>query len=113
MLSKINGELPASCPNRMHVSKWVTISKASLRKTIAKVSASNSESLGNTFISEKLGLAYFPHYRPPPGEIVERAENPRKPAAVQAPLKDAAIVAVGDRWPDRGADFCQPFTRYV
>lgn len=64
---------------------------------MAKASALNSEPLGNTFISEKLGLAYFLHYRPPPGEIVERAENPRKPAALQAPLKNAAIVAVRDR----------------
>jgi len=82
MLSRINGELLASCPNKIYISKWVTISKVSLRKTIAKVSALNSESLGNTFISKKLGLAYFPHYRPPPSEIVERAENPRKPAVV-------------------------------
>jgi len=66
----------------MYVSKWVTISKASLRKTIAKVSALNSESLGNIFISKKLRLAYFPYYRPPPSEIIKRAKNLRKLAVV-------------------------------
>jgi len=60
MLPRINNKLLASCPNRMHISKWVIISKASLRKTIAKVSALNSKFLENTFISKKLGLAYFP-----------------------------------------------------
>ena len=52
MLFRINGELLAFCLNRMHISKWVTISKASLRKTIAKASALNSKSLGNIFISD-------------------------------------------------------------
>jgi len=96
MLSRINGELLASCPNKIYISKWVTISKVSLRKTIAKVSALNSESLGNIFISEKLGLAYFPYYRLPPSEIIKRVKNLRKLAAVQAPLKDAAIIVVRD-----------------
>jgi len=113
MLFRINSELLVFYPDRMHISKWVTISKVSLRKTIVKVNISNSKSLGNIFISKKLGLAYFPYYRLPPSEIVKRAENPRKLAIVQAPLKDTAIVAVGDYWPDRGADFCQPFTKYI
>ena len=78
MLPRINDELPASCPNRIYISKWVTISKASLRKAIAKASTLNSEFLENIFISKKLGSAYFPYYRLPPGKIVKRAENPRK-----------------------------------
>ena len=54
MLPRINGELLASCPNRIHINKWVTISKASLRKTTAKASTLNHKSLENIFISEKL-----------------------------------------------------------
>jgi len=71
MLFRINGELLASCPNRIYISKLVTISKVSLKKTIAKVSALNSKSLGNIFISKKLRLAYFPYYYLPLSEIVE------------------------------------------
>ena len=78
MLSRINNKLPASCPDRIYISKWVTISKASLRKAIAKASTLNSEFLENTFISKKLKLACFPHYYPPLGKIVKRAKNPKK-----------------------------------
>ena len=74
----INKELLASYFNRMHISKWVTISKASLRKAIAKASTLNSKFLENIFISEKLGLAYFSYYYLPLGKIVKRAKNPRK-----------------------------------
>ena len=63
---------------------------------MAKASTLNSKSLGNIFISKKLRLAYFPHYRLHPSEIFKRTENPRKPTAVQAPLKDTAIITVGD-----------------
>ena len=78
MLPKVNGKLLTSCPNKMYISKWVTISKASLKKTIAKASTSNSKSLKNIFINKKLRLAYFPYYRPPPSKIVKRAKNPKK-----------------------------------
>ena len=46
---------------------------------MTKVSALDSGSLENTFISEKLRLDYFPYYRPLFSEIVERTKNPRKP----------------------------------
>jgi hypothetical protein len=87
MLPRINNKLPASCPNRIYISKWVTISKASLRKTIAKASALNSKFLENIFISEKLGSAYFPYYRLSLGEIIKRAKNPRKPNLLVLPRK--------------------------
>jgi len=85
MLPRINNKLPAPYPNRIYISKWVTISKASLRKTIAL----NSKFLENIFISERLGSACFPYYYFTLGKIVKRAKNPRKLNPLVLPRKRA------------------------
>lgn len=78
MLPKVNGKLLISCPNKIYISKWVIISKVSLKKTIVKASTLNSKFLKNIFINKKLRLAYFPYYCPPLSKIVKRAKNPKK-----------------------------------
>jgi hypothetical protein len=78
MLLRINSKLLAFCPDRIYISKWVIISKVSLRKTIAKASALNNEFLENIFINKKFRLLYFFCYCLPLGKIVKQVKNPKK-----------------------------------
>jgi hypothetical protein len=71
MLFRINSKLLAFYPDRIYINKWVIISKVSLRKTIVKVNALNSESLENIFISKKFRLPYFLYYCLPLNKIVK------------------------------------------